>query len=42
MFCFSPIPVYERKYATLPPMPALFTTPFTRAGRPDFLLSAPE
>jgi hypothetical protein len=41
MFCFSPIPVYERKYATLPPMPMLFATPFTRAGRSAFLLSAP-
>ena len=41
MFCFSPISVYERRYATLPPMPQLFSTPFTRAGRPDFVLTAP-
>jgi hypothetical protein len=42
MFCFAPIPVHERKYSALPPMPQLINSPWTRAGRPDFLLTNPK
>jgi hypothetical protein len=39
MYLFFRIPVFNRQYETISPMPELFTTPLERAGKQPLTLA---